>query len=90
MACAHVQPATVKAHAPDCVQVSNIRLRPSPREDIGATQQLKSGGASQIGGWMSLSRRRKSAFGLEPLAGSAGSWCAPSRPRKSGRSPRAI
>ncbi len=30
VACAHVQPATVKAHAPDCVQVSNIRLRPSP------------------------------------------------------------
>ena len=35
VACAHVQPATVKAHAPDCVQVSNIRLRPSLRVDIG-------------------------------------------------------
>ena len=27
----------VKAHAPVCLQVSNIRLWPSPREDIGAT-----------------------------------------------------
>ena len=44
VACAHVQPATVKAHAPDCVQVSNIRLRPSPligratRQDESHTQ----------------------------------------------------
>ncbi len=31
----------VKAHAPVCTQVSNIRLRPSPREDIGATREPK-------------------------------------------------
>jgi hypothetical protein len=28
----------VKAHAPAYGQVTNIRLRPSPREDIGATR----------------------------------------------------
>ena len=40
VACAHVQPATVKAHAPvGFLQVLNIRLRPSPREDIGATNE---------------------------------------------------
>ena len=39
MACAYVQPATVKAHAPCFGQVTNIRLWPSPREDIGATSE---------------------------------------------------
>jgi hypothetical protein len=39
VACAYVQPATVKAHAPvPLAQVSNIRLRPPPREDIGAAK----------------------------------------------------
>ena len=39
MACAHVQPATVKAHAPVHSRFRTSGFRPSPQEDIGATRK---------------------------------------------------
>lgn len=39
VACAHVQPATVKAHAPVTSRFRTSGSRPSPRVDIGATDE---------------------------------------------------
>jgi len=42
VACAHVQPVTVKAHAPVHSRLLTSGFWPSPREDIGATNEAKS------------------------------------------------